>query len=94
MIVASVCTGTRQQLMRKEGEPANITCPFSKPEWRTDKFPGKIFTDDTYFAAKNYLVIRNFTVNDEGIYKCYNSTHVMEFNISVEGNFVLFRIIL
>ena len=93
MMVASVCTVTTHQIMTKKGESVNLTCALNKLEWRTDKFHGKIFTGDKYVAKKNYLVIRNFTVDDKGIYKCYDSagsTPLSEFNVTVEGNFVLF----
>ena len=94
--MASLCIGTMYHVGQTQGQLVNVTCFLrdDNVDWRrsSPKYPGKIFTDDVkYIAKQNYLAIRNFSIDDEDIYLCYPRTGgpaLLKFNITIEGNFL------
>ena len=98
-VMTCLCLGAagqvRYKYLKHEGESVNMSCTStSLVDWRCDlKGPkllstkdGKIIVDD------NYLIIKNLSVTDTCVYRCFDSSEgsakpIAEHNVTVEGNF-------
>jgi len=91
--LCSVVAG-QVQLVRQEGQDVNMSCPSNSPvEWRCTGKLLKIFGDGVRVIAKqNYLFIKNLSVSDTCLYRCYSrseATLIADYNLTVKvkGNF-------